>query len=370
VIKVAFVAPSLNGGGAERAALTVLNALDDRSYARALYLFRQEGPYLRDVSASVKVVAAHGDRRIERIRQLAAFMGWWRPHIVVSFLSYVSVFAALRLARSRARFVISQQTPVSAFLADRDYRWRSPVRRRLFEMVVRRVYPRAAIIVSSRGVGEDLIERFGVPPNVIATIPNPVDLDAITHAASEPAELQRDDATPLIVSAGRLAEAKNWPLLIAALARLRTERPFRAVILGQGELEGDIRRRLAEAGLETAVRLCGFQANPWKYMARADVFVLTSRYEGFGNVLVEAMACGAPVVATASPGTCDIVSHEVNGLLVEQHDPAAVAAALARVLDDGRLRGQLREGGRTAALRYGVGTIAGSYDRFFQQLVA
>ncbi len=94
--------------------------------------------------------------------------------------------------------------------------------------------------------------------------------------------------------------------------------PARLFILGQGERGAGASQPVAARGLEDAVVLCGFQANPWKYIARADVFALTSRYEGFGNVLVEAMACGVPVVATGSPGTREIVDDGVDGLLVER----------------------------------------------------
>ena len=95
--------------------------------------------------------------------------------------------------------------------------------------------------------------------------------------------------------------------------------PARLCILGQGEFEGTLRQLIAARGLGDAVSLAGFQANPWKFIARADVFLLTSRYEGFGNVLIEAMACGVPVVATASAGTRDIVQHGIDGLLVDVH---------------------------------------------------
>ena len=109
--------------------------------------------------------------------------------------------------------------------------------------------------------------------------------------------------------------------------------------------------------------LCGFQRNPWKYIARADVFALSSRYEGFGNVLVEAMACGVPVVATASPGTREIVAVGADGLLVDRHEPDALAAALQRVLLDASLRERLSKGARANAQRFALPAIAAAYDR-------
>src|SRR5262249_3088952 len=118
------------------------------------------------------------------------------------------------------------------------------------------------------------------------------------------------------------------------------------------------------------VRFCGFQSNPWKYIARADVLALTSRYEGFGNVLIEAMACGVPVVATSSPGTREIVSVGEDGLLVEKHEPAAVAAAIERVLTDEALRRRMSQMARTHAERFAASSIAAAYDRVFAEALA
>ena len=132
---------------------------------------------------------------------------------------------------------------------------------------------------------------------------NPVDVDAVAPPrASRSTRRTSALARPVIVAAGRLAEAKNYPLLIDAIAALRQQIDARLFILGTGEP----RRRSvrgSERGLDASIILCGFQKNPWKYIARADVFALSSRYEGFGNVLIEAMACGVPVVATSSAGT-------------------------------------------------------------------
>ena len=107
-----------------------------------------------------------------------------------------------------------------------------------------------------------------------------------------------------------------------------------------------------------------------EFIARADVFALTSRYEGFGNVLVEAMACGVPVVATSSPGTTEIVSPGLDGLLVESHEPAVMAAALARVLSDDELRQRMSQAARVAAERFALPSIAAAYDRAFSEVLA
>src|SRR5436853_405992 len=229
--KVCFVLPSLAGGGAERVAVQVLSALDDRRWERSMYLFKREGPYLADVPAGVSLSSSTSESRLGRLLELRRYIRETRPDLVVSFLSYFTVLAAAKISGVRTRVVFVLGTPMSAFLADADYHWKTPSHRTAFAMVTRAGY-------------------------------NMADADA-TRAAG---------------------------------------------------------------------RLCGFQRNPWKYVARADVFGLTSRYEGFGNVLIEAMACGVPVVVTSSPGPLEIVRDNVDGVIVPEHTPAAVAGALEKIL--------------------------------------
>ena len=371
--KICFVLPSLAGGGAERAAVQILNALDSASWDRSMYLFRKQGPYLGDVSSSVRVTAGTDDSRVGRWRALRRFVRETRPDVVVSFLSYFTVLTAVRAAAVDARVVFNQQTPMSAFLADGDYPWRRAWHRRIFSLVTRVGYAAADLIITtSNGVADDLVDAFGVARRQVRVVHNPVDLSAVAAAAAaplEPADTGRWEP-PVIVAAGRLAEAKNYPLLIDALALLRASVPARLFILGQGDEEAAIRSRVAAHGLEQAVALCGFQTNPWKMIARADVFALTSRYEGFGNVLVEAMACGVPVVATSSAGTRDIVHDGVDGLLVDRHEPAAVAAALERVLTDETLHRRLAAGALSTAQRFAVAAIALEYDRVLSEALA
>jgi glycosyltransferase involved in cell wall biosynthesis len=245
--------------------------------------------------------------------------------------------------------------------------------RRLFTAAMRVACPMADLIVAtSRGVADDLVESFGGNVGRVRVVPNPVDIAAVTAAAQEPLDAAFADrwTHPVIVAAGRLAEAKNYPLLIEAFAILRERTPASLFILGQGDQEAALRELIRVRGLGEFVHLCGFQRNPWKFIARADVFALTSRYEGFGNVLVEAMACGVPVVATSSAGTRDIVTPGAGGVLVERHEPSAVAAALAQVLGDSAMRRQMADAARRQSEQYRTESVALSYDRVLTEALA
>ena len=366
--KICFVLPSLNGGGAERAAVQILNGLDADRWDRSMFLFAREGPYLSEVQPSIAITSADTASRFGRWRALRSFIANERPDIVMAFLSFFSVLSAARAAISGAKVIFNLQTPMSDFLTDADYQWRRGGHKPAFSAVTRMGYGAVDLIVAtSQGVAKDLTSAFGVDPDRIRVIPNPVDLDRVRAARGEAVDerLLPPGDGPLIVAAGRLAEAKNYPLMIESLAALRQDVPARLCILGQGELEQPLRQLIAARGLSNAVSLAGFQSNPWKYIARADVFLLTSRYEGFGNVLVEAMACGVPVVATASPGTRDIVTSGVDGFLVESHTADRVAAALRGVLSDAGARRAMGEAAIDAAERFAASQVIERYDRVF-----
>jgi glycosyltransferase involved in cell wall biosynthesis len=371
--KVCFVLPSLNGGGAERAAVQILNALDPAAWDRSMYLFCREGAYLDAVDGAIALSAGDERSRFRRWAALRRYFVATKPDLIVSFLSYLSVLSAASAARIGARVVFNQQTPISAFLTDRDYHWRRPWHRRVFSWASRYGYRKAdAVVATSTGVADDLAGTFGVAARRIHVVHNPIDLDAIAIALNEPIDAAHQAIwePPVIVAAGRLADAKNYPLLIEAVALLRARVPARLVILGTGDLEASLRALVAQKRMERVVTFAGFQSRPWRYIARADVFALSSRYEGFGNVLVEAMACGVPVVATSSPGTREIVTDGVDGLLVDRHEPAALADALARVLEEPELRARMAVEARRSARRFALPIVAGRYDGVFREVLA
>ena len=371
--RICFVLPSLNGGGAERAAVQILNGLDPERWDRSMFLFAREGPYLAEVDPSIPIHDAGAVSRGGRWRALRRHAAEQRPDVVMAFLSYFSILSAVRLANAGTKVAFNQQTPMSAFLTDADYQWRRTWHRAAFSAVTRIGYAAADLIIAtSNGVADDLTRMFGVDPGRIRVLGNPVDLERVRTAIDEPVDESMFPAGggPLIIAAGRLAEAKNYPLLIDAFALVRQRIPARLAILGQGELEPAIRQQIDRQGLSSAVALLGFHANPWKFIARAGVFALTSRYEGFGNVLIEAMACGVPVVATASPGTRDIITSGVDGVLVDAHTPPAVADALIRVLSDAAYLDRLRSGAAMSAEKFGLPAAIARYDAVLREVVA
>lgn len=371
--KVCFVLPSLNGGGAERAAVQILNGLDPDKWDRSMFLSAREGAYLSELDPSIRLVSADRASRWSKWNALRTFIARERPAIVMSFLSYFSTLTAARMAHTGAKVVFDLQTPMSAFLTDADYHWRRRWHKAVFSSVMRGAYGAADLIVAtSQGVARDLTAGFGVDPDRMRVLANPVDIDRVRASAAEPiddAVLPSGDG-PLIVAAGRLAEAKNYPLMIEAIAELRRRLPVRLCILGQGELEPSLRQSIAARQLTDAIALAGFQSNPWKYIARADVFLLTSRYEGFGNVLIEAMACGVPVVATASAGTRDIITQGVDGVLAAAHTPQAVVAAVMSVIEPPDRRAEMSRAARIAADRFAASRVIARYDTVMEQLVS
>lgn len=365
-MKICFVIPTLTGGGAERVAVTVLSALDGDRHQRTLYLFSAaDAVYVERLDPRVRVVVARQRSWPARLVELTRFLKQTRPDIVMPFLSYFITAIAASLAGGDTRVIFNQGTPTSGFLDDPDFGWRRPLRRRVFAALTRWFYRRAtAVVVTSQGVADDLAVGYGVPRDKLIVVHNPVDVDAIVHAASSAADMPTE--RPLLAAAGRLAGVKNYPLLLETLAQLSGAQAW---ILGDGPDRAELERLAANLGVASRVRFWGFQSNPWKFIARADVFVLTSTYEGFGNVIVEAMASGTPVVATRSPGTIEIIEHERNGLLVDP-TPTELASAIRRVLDDGGLRARLVAAAHDSVTKYATPVVAERYERLFQAVAS
>jgi glycosyltransferase involved in cell wall biosynthesis len=264
---------------------------------------------------------------------LAGYLSAWSPDVLVASSNPANL-AALR-ARDRSGrpipVVITVNVDPQAALEGRNR-----LHGGLLRLMMRRHYPRAdAMVANTRGIAESVASVAGVPRELIITIPNPVDCAAIREQARAPIAHPwlAPGAPPLILAAGKLKPQKDFATLLRAFARLREVREANLTILGEGELRPELTRLVRSLGLSGSVEMPGFCGNPHAWMARAAVFVLSSRWEGFSNVLAEALAVGCPVVSTDCPsGPSELLAGGEFGALVAPGDPSALAAAIAATI--------------------------------------
>lgn len=332
---VALLLPSLAGGGAERSMATLASALAARGVAVSLWLGRAEGPYQAGLHPAVRVVDLGHDWLPAALPRLVRQLRADRPQALLSAMSHANVVAALahRLARSRARLVLSERIDFGALLQAQGGLPLAATR-----VLMRLTYPWAAQVVAvSEGVAADLHRLVPLPAGRVVVLPNPVVDDRLLARAAEPPRhpwLQQP-AVPVVLAAGRLNAQKDFATLLEAFARLRRTRPARLLILGEGEQRAALTARAQALGVAADVALPGFEDNPFAAMRTAAVFVLSSRFEGLPGVLIQAMACGARVVATDCPsGPREVLQGGRWGRLVPVGDADAMAAAIGAALDD------------------------------------
>ncbi|QYF91982.1 glycosyltransferase [Massilia sp. PAMC28688] len=339
--------------------VTLANALCARGHRVDLLLARAQGPYLELVQAGVNVVDLRAARVMHSLPPLVRYLRRERPLALLSALDHCNVIALLArmLARVPLRVVISLHSNFTHNAAHDP-----SLKTRLSRHWVRPFYRRAdAVVAVSRGVAEDACTTTGIAPERVSVIYNPVvcaDWDnrfnaPLNHPWFGPGQL------PVVLGVGRLTDAKHFDLLIGAFARLLSSRPARLLLLGEGGERPKLAALIGQLGLKDSVELLGFSDNPYPYMREAALTVLSSKWEGFGNVLAEALACGSRVVSTDCPsGPAEILEQGRWGELVVVGDAAALAAAMARAL-----AAPPRAGAAGAARsRFGIDTIVAQYE--------
>jgi glycosyltransferase involved in cell wall biosynthesis len=238
------------------------------------------------------------------------------------------------------------------------------------------MYRRAAdkVVFVSQGALDSGCRRLGLPKDLATVIYNPVVDDELLEASQEPVDhawFAEGRERPIILGVGRLTKQKGFPYLLRAFRRVRSNVPARLVVVGDGEDRQSLTSLASKLDVERDVAFVGFQRNPYKFMARADAFVLPSLWEGFGLVLVEAMACGAPVVATrCRSGPEEIVSDGASGLLVPPGDANALSDAILNLLTSPPLARRLSTAGRRRAEDFRVETSARQYEQLFRSVLA
>ncbi|MCE2453025.1 MAG: glycosyltransferase [Nitrospinae bacterium] len=350
-LRIALAIPHLGGGGAERSVLKLARGLIERGYRVDILVFEKidtladempsearlielkPGP-IHDIHDRIHLAQRYGLRILRFLRRsllqdarsIAAYIEKEQPDCILPSLPRAKSATLMALGFTNLNPVTIPT--VHSVLMNTKRRFR-----KLYSIL----FPVAdCIIAVSDGVADNLALSLEFPRERISRIYNPADTEEI-------AELTRavpdhpwtsDDGPPVILSAGRLARVKDFPTLLRAFAQVSRNREVRLIILGEGNWRRRLEKLIRKLGLQEKVSLPGWVSNPYAFMNRTSVFVLSSKYEGLGNVLIEAMACGCPCVSTDCPaGPAEILDNGRFGPLVPVGDTSALAAAMERVLD-------------------------------------
>lgn len=330
--RIAFFLSALHGGGAERVAVNLLKGMSARDVPLDLVLATAEGPYLDQVPKQVPVVNLAAGRVVKAILPLSDYLRQERPCALLSHMNETNVAAvvARELAHIKTRLVLVEHNHSSVSKS-------KLLRSRLVPPFMKLLYPRAnAIVGVSRGVARDLETQLGIAEGSVNVIYNPVVDDELVGKAKDPLDHPwfQEGAPSVFLGVGRLTEQKDFLTLIKAFELIRRQRLVRLIILGEGESRRELEAMVATLGISEDVSMPGFVKNPYAYMSRASAFVLSSRDEGLPTVLIEAMACGCPVIATDCPsGPREILESGVYGPLVPVGDATALSAAMLQVLE-------------------------------------
>ena len=337
----------LSGGGAQRRMLTLAAEFRRRGHRVDVVVARPDGPFhTAPPPGAHLVVAKSAAQRFPWLRRrkglsvlasvpaLARYLRHAHPDVLLSSSNPANLAALLarRLAGTRTPVVVTVNVHVSSAVANRG-----GAARLFLARAIARQYPRAdAIIAGSRCVADDLARASGLSRDRITVIHNPIAAAEIWRQAQAPLDHPwfAPNEPPVVLGVGKLKVQKDFPTLVRAFAMLRARRPVRLLMLGEGEQRAALTALARQLAIAGDVGLPGFVANPFAFMARAGVFALSSAWEGFSNVLAEALACGCPVVSTDCPGgVAEILDGGTYGALVPVGDADALAAALAAALD-------------------------------------
>ena len=366
--RVVLVINNMGGGGAERVLATVANHLHGALGWSVTVLTLQAGPVRYPLLPGIEVRSLHGGlltvgaRNLLGVPFLAAELALYlRRHpadAVMSFLVRANLIHVLSTwFGNRRRIVISERCATDALYKG------NALRPRMMRWLIGALYPWAnRVIAISGGVKESLV-RLGVPPDLVRVIYNPQNLREITAAAGDVSAPRPAGRPFTIVTVGRLTEQKDYPTLFQAFTQvLDGGLDARLVVFGEGPDAAKLHALARSLGIHERIDWRGWVPSPHAQMAACDLFVMTSRWEGFGNVIVEAMACGLPVVCTdCESGPREILGDGEYGMLVPVGDSAAVAGAMQRLATDRDLHATLRARGLARAREFDVSRIVHHY---------
>lgn len=318
-------------GGAEKVALSLSSGLAQGGYDVDLVVVNGGGELFAEVPDHVRIVDLSAGRVLKSIYPLRRYLNSENPDVLLSMMTEPNVASVLAtiMSQTETRVVLTEHSTLS--------KSSKSVKNRAVMLLAKYLYPRADHVVTvSDGVRNDLLSVTNVPRNGISIIYNPVDIEDIRKKAEEPLNHAwfQEEGVEVILAGGRHSQEKRFDILLEAFSRIADEQK-RLVIFGEGSRTAALKADANRLGIDEKVCFTGMVMNPYKYMIRADLFVLSSEYEGFGLVLIEALACGCPIVSTdCESGPAEILDKGTFGRLVPVNDAQALSDGISDTLSN------------------------------------
>ncbi|MBM4140036.1 MAG: glycosyltransferase [Nitrospira sp.] len=374
-LRILFLHPTFTFGGAERTTANLFSRLNKDRFKVTLVASRkialrlysdvvEKIIYVEDIGMGIWF---DGIKSLWKdIRITGRLLLKEKPDIALGMMHYSSTILALakKFFRPNVKVISSPRGPSTDYL-NTCFTKKSE---RFFLRMLFLFFCRYSdgIVVPSAGTGEDCIKNFGAKRENIRVINNSIIIDEISEKGKESINMDIPDGTFVISTSGRLSSEKNIPFLLNAFSELRKTEKVKLLVIGDGPERDRLQALASGLGIKNDTTFVGFQENPYKFIRRSDVFVHTCLVEGFGNSIIEAMACGVPVIATDCPyGPGEIIKNGENGILVPVNDIEALAKAIHVLLQDERRRKELSEKGFSRSLDFSVDRMVRAYEDFF-----
>lgn len=366
----------LGSGGAERVLMEILKHLDREKYTLTVVVNRAGGYFYDKLPDDVTLIDRSLIRKskydlFDRIYGLPKIIKQQKADLVVAIM----YGAGRSLLRTRLftdkdvkMMVRIGNNPSAKLRENQSFIWRL-----IEELEIKYLYPKAdSILAISKGIKDDFANHYPVDPDRIRVIHNPINVNEINLLKEKPVDLPDpiDDHRKVIVAIGRLVPQKGYDQMLDAFQRIRREVPSKLLILGDGADRSHIQNKIAEYGLDNDVTLTGFVENPWSYLNRADLYLSTSRYEGFHLTIVEAMACGVvPVATNCDYGPREIITDGVDGRLVPVDNTKAIADAVIELLQNTEKRKKMALEALKRAQDFDISIVVREYEALIDELI-
>jgi glycosyltransferase involved in cell wall biosynthesis len=371
-VKLMFVIPEMTGGGAERILLDIMKNLDRTRFDVSLILFQTGGEFFSEIPENIPIHDLKESRHYRMtgmfriILKLYGLIKKGTPDLIFSVIN-VANFIAIPAAKIAGTKVIAYEVSNPYLDIKREFQYP------FISMALLKItYPRANVLLAlSEGIKNLLISECGMRTGTIRVSYTPFDLEYIKKKSHDDVgHPWLHDRTPIVMGVGALVKRKGFHVLLEAFSEIRKIIDARLIILGEGEMKEELDSLAGKLQISDCVYFAGFDKNPWKYLRHASVFVLSSEHEGFGNVIVEAMICGVPVVSTDCPvGPREILKDGECGLLVRPGDSYGMAEAVKRLIGDEALRRYFIQKGYGRAMEFDKKVVMGRLESLIESTV-